>query len=246
MKNFIILFVFIFIIVGCKSGSSNQGQIAGHENYENVSCKDYSREFKNGLLNVVRAQSDNFFKQGNSTKVVLNYVEGNCTNVTQEISTLNVNKEDNWAIYFEKKSKNVDPQTCSDNSVNSVKIESTIDAYNSKNKLLNAIKAQDISMSIDTDKPCRVNIYSSKDELVLRLFVDQQMVKEMKWDFTNMIHPAELSLRMSNIKYSRKLSIPTLTEEDLKTEVENCVNKNNENESCIATNRTLKDWLSIN
>lgn len=240
-------FIFIALtglsLIACKN-ITKEANKPGQEKYENVSCKDYSKPFKSALINSIKNQPDNFFKQANNTSFQFFYSkDGSCVKVFEKYSTVLANEQDNWSIGVKMKEYFAD-ENCTE-SLPSNSYSSELMKYNNKETLLTEIANQNIQMGIDTDRPCHVSIDSTKDYLKLSLFVDGQEVKNFNWDFKDMKHPGEIPLRLENINYKRKLSPIVLENKELQTIVHDCINRDR-NDVCVSTSRSLKDWLDSN
>lgn len=238
-----VIIVALLLCASCGEKNNQPAQTGGQEKYENISCKDFTKEFNHAFVNVIKNQPDSIFKQPNNTTFTIKYIEDECFDVTKEYSTLNVNVNDNSAIYVTKTTK-LKIQSC-EMSGEGVEVESEIDNYNLKDKLVKAVESSKEVLKIETDRPCSVTLDSNKDEFNFKIYIDNSLVNEVHWDFKDIKHPAEIGHRMNQESYTRKQSSAVLSTLELESKVNNCLQRTNLEDKCQSTDRTLEDWLGL-
>lgn len=239
-KAFILSACSLLFLISCGKDNKGGEQISGgFQAQEGLSCVEFSEAMKRAVENVLKSQDQNFYKRPSNEVFTLESDLNECNREVVQSKTLLHPTDIEKKIYLTTHSYPVKSH-CGFPIAN--KSEAKIDVNDLRTKTIATLTKLQEAGKIETDKPCNLNITSSKDHLTVQLFIDGKIIFEDTRDFRGMVHPAEIRYRLNKTPYTKNFSTLMISRSELETPVQDC-SRPEYTKRCLPTSRPLRDFL---
>lgn len=242
-KALILCALSTLVLTSCGKDKSSPSTPAagGFQAMEGLSCAQFSESMKKAVENVLNSQDSNFYKRAANEVFAIESDLDECHREVVQFKTLLHPTDSERKIYVSTTSYPLRTQ-CGMPIAN--RTEAKIDFNDLRAKTIATIAKMQESGKIETDRPCNLNISSSKDHLTIQLFVDGKTIFEDTRDFRGMEHPGEIRYRLNKINYTKSFSTLMLSRNELNAIVQDC-SLQDRSARCLTTSRPLGDFLNL-
>lgn len=235
------LSLLIFTSCGKDEGNTTNQKAGGFQTMEGLTCAQFSPSMKKAIENVLNAQDPSFYKRAPNEVFNIESQINECHHENVQFKTVYHPTDNERKIYVTSTTYTTRSQCGNPMASHS---EAKIDFNDLREKTIASIAKMQESVKIETDRPCNLNISSSKDHLTVQLFVEGKLVFEDTRDFKGMEHPAEIRYRMNKINYTKSFSTLILSRNELNTVVQDCAHHQLPSR-CLSTSRPIGDFLNL-